>query len=233
MALIKKGEKLKQKWDMELGFALFCGGMSLKDISLQTAFKGINLKYLHERSYKSHWKDRRYLLEKEAQANLTKNMTGRLAEAQKTHEGWVMGQINEEREVLEAENKTKKGMLSLKDQTARLNNLDKLDVIARRTLRLDEVKQVDPTILIFANLINMQDNAPPTPKTASSGILSSKNAHLEAIKESAIEVEAQIDMNPAESEQEEEEEAGPEEPREVIIDEPATPGLKALPTLKL
>lgn len=245
----------ERKWDWELAFALYAGGMNAQMIKDQPAFKGVALSAIYNRVKGERWNEKRMLLENEAQATLNRTLAGRLAEAQASHESWVNNEVEKERIVLQSCEK-KPG--DLKDQSMRLGNLEKIDLIARRTLRLDEQKPMDPTALIFATLVHMQDNVPPRIKKAASGILGLKNGISEedqtmemevvrvdggkktayeiALEKAGIEGAGKLDPDyvPMSFTARKEMEAGMV--REIEVDEaeePPTPGLAQLPKLRL
>lgn len=174
----------KPKWDWDLAFALFAGGLDYYQILARPEFRGLGINTLRSKATAGEWTHRRNKLARLEQAsavdNAAKALQDRLIEEGQKHQSFVLNELERERVIFQRQPRT------LKDQMERLTILGKLDDIARKTSKLDEVKPANPVAQNFAFLIHLQDNTHLEGREAYTGILSSKNAIVEAEEDAEI-----------------------------------------------
>lgn len=164
----------ENKWDWDLAFALYCGGMTFEQIRKTEWFQGMAPSTLYNYASQANWRDRRGLMRDKVGGAMAQNLTERITQAAETHQSFILDEIEQERLAF------KKHPKGIKYQMDRLQILEKLDNVARKTLKLDESKAVDQTQQNFAILVYLQQHTPTDPKGPSLGILRSKNGHIGA-----------------------------------------------------
>ena len=167
--------KRKTEWNWTLAFVLYCGGMDPSDILKHQSFRGLTLNHLCNKIQTNAWAKRRAEVAQMRATDVLIEKTKDLAENLKIegikHQEFMLSELRRERRVFEDRDKSEEG------QMERMQILDKLDQVARRTSKLDEQKEGNAITNGFALLVHLQGNAQPALKNASTGILRSLNAH--------------------------------------------------------
>lgn len=168
----------KAAYNWELAFVMYCGGMAPSDIIKHKSFRGMTIETLNNKISTNGWPSRRAEIAQLRASDILTEKAKELAEALKIegikHQEFMLSELKRERRVFENREKTEEG------QMERMQILDKMDVVARRTSKLDEQKEGNAVTNGFALLVHLQGNTQPALKNASTGILRSNNAHLEA-----------------------------------------------------
>lgn len=150
----------KPKWDYNLAFMLYCGGMPFSQILGRREFDGLTYNTLTNYASIHNWRGRRDDMETSAVGAMAKELVTRVNEAKTIHQNFVLDQIEEERDIILSTPK----IANPKAQRERLDNLKTLDDIARKTLGIDNDAPLTGAQKVFGILIQMQDKAPPQPK---------------------------------------------------------------------
>lgn len=183
--------KVRTKWNWELAFVLYCGGMSPSDIIKHKSFRGMPIEQLLHKISQNAWPTRRAEVAAMRATDILVEKARDLVENLKLegikHQEFMMSQLRRERNVLEGRQMTEEG------QAERIQILDKLDQVARRLSKLDEQKEGNPITQGYAILVQMQANAHNPLREASTGILRSLNAHPEPVE--TVENDTIYDLN--------------------------------------
>ena len=145
MATTVTSENAKQhfakKWDWDLAFALFVGGMTYKEISKQAQFRGCHWRTIVSKGAKDKWGETRKAVSETMGHNLARTLAERLAEAGDTHQEWLRQRLEKERALVNEMLITR----SMDDQAKRLSNLRLIDDMTRRLTGLDDRKPLNAT----------------------------------------------------------------------------------------
>lgn len=192
---------MNESWDVELAYALYAGGMKVSDILLHPKFRGIPPQRMYERARNERWAEKRDEIRailqipydsKQAQkgraiTNAARTLQERLMEEGIRHQEFMMSELHRERKIFENRPKDEE------TQMERMQILEKIDNVARKTSKLDEEKSANPITQGFAFLVHMQAKSGHSAtltlqddSEASMGILSSNNAHVELPIEAEI-----------------------------------------------
>lgn len=167
------------KWDWDLAFAMFCGGMNYDQIMAHAKFRGMPRSTLVSAASRQDWTGRKERLARLPQSNAVDNAAKALTDRLKTegikHQEFMLSQLERERSLFERKQKTQDG------QADRLKILKDLDELGRRISKLDEQKEASPLTQNFQFLVHLQASTQRNGSEASAGILRSNNAHLEAV----------------------------------------------------
>lgn len=168
-----------RKWDWDLAFAMYCGGLSLEEIAMHEKFRGIPPSTLRTAVSRQDWNGRRERLARLPQASAVDSAAKQLQDRLKTegmrHQEFMLVELERERGVFTRRSKRQE------EQYERLQALEKLDAMGRRISKLDEEKAANPVNQNFQFLVHLQANTPRNGSEASVGILRSNNAHLEGV----------------------------------------------------
>jgi hypothetical protein len=172
-----KTNKFAPKWDWELAFALFVGGMSFNDILKTPNFQGMSKKMLQNRAAREEWIRQRKEYSETLGQSLAKPLVERLAEAADIHQEFMRVRLERERKVLDNFVITN----NVKDQRDRLENLRLLDDMSRKLTGLDDRKPVDNRQFNFNLTVHLASGAQPRQKNVKAGISGAGNAILEGV----------------------------------------------------
>lgn len=185
------------KWDTELAFSMYCGGMTIQQIIETPEFSHLPHATVKNIAHTGKWADRRARLARLPHANAVDNaakaLQERLVEEGLEHQSFILGELKRERICFSRRPRTGD------DQAERLKALQMIDDIARKTCKLDEEKKQNPITQGFAFIVHLQstpnsqlrkadevlENMPsailslPDDKKAPMGILRSNNAIVE------------------------------------------------------
>ena len=164
----------EKKWDWDLAFALFVGGMTYKEISLQPQFRGINFRTIVSKGAKDSWGETRRTMNETMGHNLARTLAERLAEAGDQHQEWLRMRLEKERALVNEMLMSR----SMDDQAKRLNNLKLIDDMTRRLTGLDDRKPLNATQNNLNITVHLASGHSPKMKGATSIVGSGKGISI-------------------------------------------------------
>lgn len=132
----------EKKWDWELAYALYIGGMGPKEISQVEQFKGCSPRVIANYAHIKGWSKAKREASTELGQQLARTLAERLAEAGDVHQEWMRQKLQRERDVI---NKALIIDGNMTSQAERLKNMQILDEMTRKLTGLDERKQLNAT----------------------------------------------------------------------------------------
>lgn len=146
-----------RKWDWGLLQALYVGGMEDHEIFQIPKFRGLSKSFYAKKKSEGRWRELRDQAKAEGTGQICKELSRRLIEAVKTHNEFMLDALKEERDIYNKTADDKGG----KFQIERLTLLDKLDLISRRSLGMDDMKPLNETQRNLGILIGLRQNGGP------------------------------------------------------------------------
>lgn len=129
-----KRQPKETKWDWAAIKNLYMSGAEISEIVLMPEYKGLSRAYVKNIMCKEGWAKQKQLVVTQASGMAEKNIVTTMKEQTEEHYKFMLGQITEERKQIEDRRK----LSGTKDQRERLDLLESLEKIARRTLGLDQ-----------------------------------------------------------------------------------------------
>ena len=129
-----KRQPKETKWDWAAIKNLYMSGAEISEIVLMPEYKGLSIAYVKNIMCKEGWAKQKQLVVTQASGMAEKNIVTTMKEQTEEHYKFMLGQITEERKQIEDRRK----LSGTKDQRERLDLLESLEKIARRTLGLDQ-----------------------------------------------------------------------------------------------
>lgn len=156
--LAKKAAKIgrPRKWDMEKLKTLYLAGGELQDLLKLPEYDGLSYFYLKKIATKERWSSQKSLVRTQAHALVEKSLIESIKEQTDEHYRFMLKQIDEEREQIVKRRK----LTGTKDQKERLDLLESLEKIARRTLGLDEQNIADKQAASINAMISLHISPP-------------------------------------------------------------------------
>lgn len=153
----------------------------------------INKQTLYTYAGRNSWSRRARDIQAKAGRGLKQSLMERIEKERIKHIEFALDQLNETGEAIalmkigqenEHARKGKNGKKPVVTVNDKLELLDSQDKIARRVLKLDDEEKTDPNDIGFRQLVGLGVSIHLHNSEATTGILSSNNAHLEGLQES-------------------------------------------------
>lgn len=156
--LEKKAAKIgrPRKWDMEKLKTLYLAGGELQDLMKLPEFEGLSYFYLKKIATRERWSSQKSMVRTQAHALVEKSLIENIKEQTDKHYQFMLKQIDDEREQIVKRRK----LTGTKDQKERLDLLESLEKIARRTLGLDEQNIADKQAASINAMISLHVSPP-------------------------------------------------------------------------
>ena len=198
-----KRQPKETKWDWAAIKNLYMSGAEISEIVLMPEYKGLSRAYVKNIMCKEGWAKQKQLVVTQASGMAEKNIVTTMKEQTEEHYKFMLRQITEERQQIEERRK----LTGTKDQRERLDLLESLEKIARRTLGLDQQEIGNKQAMSINAMISLHVT-PPEKSVIGNDSQYVTMSHNLRVKEVNLEEEEVIEL----------EEKMVEEEREISVD---------------